>query len=82
MWFCRSLLKDLEVVLTSTASELVKKIWLSPLNIPLGTDSKKLSLWFRVPFKIDKINNSTTVRLKLPKTLRVSDGNREPAPSS
>ena len=48
-----------------------QQVWLSSRNIPLKTDSKKLSPRYIGPFEIERIINPTTVRLKLPKTLRI-----------
>ncbi|KAK7883236.1 hypothetical protein WMY93_029410 [Mugilogobius chulae] len=48
-----------------------QSVWLSARNIPLKTDSRKLSPRFLGPFKIDKVLSPTAVRLKLPSALRV-----------
>lgn len=48
-----------------------QSVWLSSKNIPLKTDSRKLSPRYLGPFKITKIINPSAVWLKLPSSLRI-----------
>ena len=48
-----------------------QRVWLSSSNIPLRTDSRKLSPRYLGPFEIDSIINPSAVRLKLPQAMRV-----------
>lgn len=48
-----------------------QKVWLSSKNIPLKTESKKLSPRSSGPFVIDSIINPTAIKLRLPAAMRV-----------
>lgn len=48
-----------------------QSVWLSAKNIPLKTDSRKLSPRYLGPFKITKVISPTAVRLELPTALRI-----------
>uniref|UniRef100_A0AAY5K731 Gypsy retrotransposon integrase-like protein 1 n=1 Tax=Esox lucius TaxID=8010 RepID=A0AAY5K731_ESOLU len=48
-----------------------QRVWLSSSNIPLRTETRKLSPWFLGPFEIESIINPSAVRLKLPRSMRV-----------
>ncbi|XP_061636508.1 uncharacterized protein LOC133481318 [Phyllopteryx taeniolatus] len=48
-----------------------QRVWLSTKHIPLRVESKKLAPRFVGPFPITKIINPVTVKLRLPRSMRV-----------
>ena len=48
-----------------------QRVWLSSKNIPLKTDSRKLSPRYLGPFESQSVINPVAVRLRLPSSLRV-----------